>query len=121
MCFFPQDTNQEKARVAENEPGQDDPYGAEDARLTSLEQRLEAAQHAEAVRTGRAKKASDGGYAQGNRVLAALIGSLAGSALVGWVLDRLLGTTPWLLLVALFLGIAVAFRNIIRIAGERPE
>ncbi|WP_188056573.1 MULTISPECIES: AtpZ/AtpI family protein [unclassified Sphingosinithalassobacter] len=107
--------------MAENETGQDDPYGAEDARLTSLEERLKHAQHAEAVRTGRATKTSDGGYSQGNRVLAALIGSLAGSALVGWVLDRLLGTTPWLLLVALFLGIAVAFRNIIRMASERPE
>jgi len=40
---------------------------------------------------------------------------------MGWLFDRWLGTTPWLLLVMLFLGIAVAFRNIIRISQERPE
>jgi ATP synthase protein I len=36
-------------------------------------------------------------------------------------LDRLFGTAPWILLIAMFLGIAVAFRNIIRISNERPE
>jgi ATP synthase protein I len=35
--------------------------------------------------------------------------------------DRFLGTSPALLLVCMFLGIAVAFRNIIKISGERPE
>jgi ATP synthase protein I len=36
-------------------------------------------------------------------------------------LDRLLGSSPAILLVAMFLGIVVAFRNIIRISNERPE
>jgi ATP synthase protein I len=50
-----------------------------------------------------------------------LIGSLIGSALIGWLIDRWFGTGPWALIVMLFLGIAVAFRQIIRIANERPE
>ena len=53
--------------------------------------------------------------------MAELIAGLAGGGLMGWLFDRWLGTTPWLLLVMLFLGIAVAFRNIIRISQERPE
>ena len=106
--------------MAENEPGQN-PHGAEDARLTALEQRLDRAQEREAARTGRGRKTPDGGYRMGNRILAAMIGALAGSALVGWVVDRILDTAPWGLIVALFLGIAVAFRNIIRIANKRPE
>src|SRR3546814_3630103 len=57
----------------------------------------------------------------GNRVLADLIGGLAGGALIGWLLDRWLGTSPWLLLALMFLGIAAAFRNIIRISSKRPD
>jgi ATP synthase protein I len=42
--------------------------------------------------------------------------------LIGWVLDRLFGTTPWLLLVFLGLGIVAAFRNIIRLTtAKRPD
>ncbi|GGO94525.1 AtpZ/AtpI family protein [Stakelama pacifica] len=106
--------------MSEQDPGQR-PRSVDDARLDSLEQRLEQVKHRENVRTGREAAKPDGGYRLGNRVLAALIGGIAGGALIGWVLDRLIGTSPWLLIVMLFLGIAAAFRNIIRITGERPE
>jgi len=61
------------------------------------------------------------GYSQGNRVLSQLIGGPVGGAVIGWVLDRLLGTSPLLLLALMAFGIVVAFRNIIKISGERPE
>jgi ATP synthase protein I len=105
--------------VAENDSGQDF-HDAEDPRLTALDERLRQARAAEAARSG-VKQDTDRGYAQGNRVIAALIGSLVGSALIGWCIDRWFGTTPWGLIVLLFLGIAVAFRQIIRIGNERPE
>jgi ATP synthase protein I len=103
-----------------NEPGQD-PVGAEDARLTSLEGRLKVAHEAEQIRTGKARKPPSKGYSQGNRVLTELIAGIAGGALIGWLIDRWLDSAPVALLVAMFLGIAVAFRNIIRISNERPE
>ncbi len=106
--------------MAENETGQD-PERVEDQRLTSLDERLQAVHHAEQVRTGLAQKKPDKGYSQGNRVLTELIAGLVGGGLMGWLFDRWLGTTPWLLLVMLFLGMGVAFRNIIRISNERPE
>ncbi len=106
--------------VAENGPGQDF-HDAADPRLTSLDDRLRQARRDEAVRTGAVRDGGDAGYALGNRVLAALIGSLVGSALIGWLIDRWFGTTPWALIVALFLGIAVAFRQIIRLTTKRPE
>jgi len=102
------------------DPGQD-PESVGDQRLTSLDERLRAIQQAEQVRTGTAQKKPERGYSQGNRVLSVLIGGLVGGGLMGWCFDTWLGTTPWLLLVMLFLGIAVAFRNIIRISQERPE
>ena len=106
--------------MAENETGQD-PERVGDQRLTSLDERLQAVHHAEQVRTGLARKKPDKGYSQGNRVLTELIAGLVGGGLMGWLFDRWLGTTPWLLLVMLFLGMGVAFRNIIRISNERPE
>lgn len=105
--------------MSENEPGQD-PVG-EDPRIEALSQRIERAEQTERVRTGQRDEKADANTRLGNRVLAELIGGLAGGALVGWVLDRFLGTQPWLLLVFLFLGIIVAFRNIIRISTQRPK
>ena len=105
--------------MASNNSGQDG-NGKSDARLDSLDMQLKAARKAEAVRTG-TDQVQAKGMRQGNRVLTELIAGPAGGALVGWLFDRFLGTAPWLLLVCMFLGIAVAFRNIIKISGERPE
>jgi ATP synthase protein I len=93
----------------------------EDSRLESLKERLRQAGQDEAVRTGSTQKGVDQGYRLGNRVLAELVGGIAGGALIGWFFDWLFSTSPWLLLVFLFLGIIVAFRNIIRISNERPK
>lgn len=105
--------------MAADTPGQD-PVD-EDARITSLEERIAKAQRIEKVRQGAVEQRADDGTRLGNRVLAELIGGLVGGALIGWVLDRLFGTSPWLLLVFLGLGIVAAFRNIIRITTKRPE
>ena len=105
-------------------PGQD-PIGgtnpAGDIRLRELDARLKAAADAEKARTGTAQRKPEKGYKQGGKVLTELIAGPAGGALIGWFLDRLFGTSPWLLLVMLFLGIIVAFRNIYRISQQRPE
>lgn len=106
------------------EPGQDpigDGLRQGDVRLSSLDARLKAATHAEQARTGTAARRPDKGYSQGSRVLVELIAGPIGGLLLGWFLDRWLNTTPWLLLVLLALGFAVAGRNIYRIAQQRPE
>ncbi len=97
--------------------GSDPEPASEDSRLVSLEERLGRAEAAEAKRTAvKAGPEADANYRLGNRVLAELLGGLIGGALFGWLIDRFAGTSPWGLLVMLFLGIIVAFRNIIRIA-----
>ncbi|HTG39262.1 AtpZ/AtpI family protein [Sphingomonas sp.] len=103
--------------MAENKPGPD-PL-PEDARLESLDERLRRANSQEARRSGEGASNTDG-YRLGNRVLAELIGGMVGGAVIGWTLDYFLGTSPWLLLVLLALGIVSAFRNIIRLSGKRP-
>ena len=104
--------------MAADTPGQD-PAG-EDSRIASLEERIAQAEQVEKVRQGASEQVADDGSRLGNRVLAELIGGLVGGALIGWVLDRLFGTTPWLLLVFLGLGIVAAFRNIIRLTTTKP-
>ncbi len=89
----------------------------EDKRIDTLQQRIDKASHKETERTKVRATEADGNYKLGNRVLADLIGGIGGGALIGWVIDRLAGTEPWALLVFLFLGIVVAFRNVFKIAS----
>jgi ATP synthase protein I len=103
-----------------SEDSAQDGNGTKDPRLDSLDMQLKKVRKAEAERTGQDVPPAKG-MRQGNRVLTELIAGPAGGALIGWLFDRWLGTTPWLLLVCMFLGIAVAFRNIYRISQERPE
>src|SRR5690606_24192938 len=97
-----------------------EPIG-EDARIDALEERLKAAHEREEERNRPRVQGADSGYRLGNRVLAELLGGLLGGAVICWVLDYFAGTSPWGLLVMLFLGIVVAFRNIIRISNRRSD
>lgn len=104
-----------------DEPNARDPVG-EDARIDSLEERLTAAREREEKRNKpKAGVETDENYRIGNRVLSELLGGIGGGAFLGWVIDHFAGTTPWGLLVVMFLGIIVAFRNIIRISNRRPD
>jgi ATP synthase protein I len=102
--------------MTEDEPGQD----PQDSRLASLEERLRQAERDEAVRTGSARAPVDQSYRMGNQVLSYLIGGLAGGALIGWVIDRLLGTSPGFLIALLLLGTAAGFWNIVKLSNRRP-
>ncbi len=103
--------------MVEDEPGQV-PKLPEDARLDSLEQRLDRAETAEAKRTGRAP-AADANEQLGNRVLSLLIGGLVGGTLIGWLLDRWLGTEPVLLITLMVLGSVGGFWSIIKMSTRR--
>lgn len=104
-----------------DEPDARDPVG-EDARLDALDERLRAAREFEEKRNRPVAGAeADANYRAGNRVLAELLGGIVGGVFLGWVIDHFAGTAPWGLLVMMFLGIFVAFRNIIRMSKRRPD
>ena len=104
-----------------DEPSARDPVG-EDARIDALDERLKALREREEKRNRpTAGTETDESYRVGNRVLSELLGGIAGGLFLGWVIDRFAGTSPWGLLVMLFLGIGVAFRNIIRISNRHPD
>ena len=87
-----------------------------DARLESLDERLDRLQQAEAART--AKRQPDANVRAGQLVLSQLVGCPLGGGIVGWLLDRWFGTRPWLMLVMLFLGFGVGVWNVIRISNQ---
>ncbi len=89
----------------------------QDHRLGSLDERLQRLETSEAKRTGRDRPQADPNSRMANRVLADLIGGIAGGALIGWLVDKVFGTSPWGFMILLFLGIVVAFRNVFRLAG----
>ena len=91
------------------------------ARIDALEERLAAAQQREDQRNKPRGTGADANYRSGNRVLADLLGGILGGTVIGWTVDWFAGTSPWGLLVGLFLGIGIAFRNIILGANTRPE
>ena len=100
-------------------PGEQEKAKVEgDRRITVLDERLDRLEASEAARTGRGKPVeADPNYRLGNRVIADLIGGIAGGMLVGWLIDRFFSTGPWGFMIFLALGIVVAFRNIFRLAN----
>lgn len=104
--------------MTEDETGQE-PKSPQDARLDSLEERLQRAQAKEAERTGQARPA-DANEQLGQRVLSTLLGGLLGGTLIGWLLDRWLGTGPVLLIVLMVLGTVGGFWSIIKLSSRRP-
>jgi ATP synthase protein I len=90
-----------------------------DARLESLDERLDRLQEAEAKRSARVQPDPNMRIAQ--VVIGYLIGGPLGGGLLGWGLDSLFGTKPWLTLVMLFLGFGVGVRSVVRIAKTPPE
>ncbi len=100
------------------------PEGVEDPRLSSLEERLRKVHRAEKERkapVGQSDALAGKGASQGQRILSTLIGAPLGAAIIGWVADNWLDTSPIGLLVMLFLGFGAAITQVIKIANERPE
>lgn len=103
-----------------DEPARD-PIG-EDSRIDALNERLKAAREREDERNRPVAGGEvDANYRMGSRILAELIGGIGGGAFIGWVIDHFAGTSPWGLLVVMFLGIIVSFRSIIRNSNRRPD
>jgi ATP synthase protein I len=105
--------------MAEDEPRQD-PKLPPDARLDSLDERLRDAQAAEAARNRVDKRPSQTGQAQGMRILSVMLSYPLGSALIGWVIDRMAGTRGiWVAM--LFLGFGAAMWEVWKISKQKPE
>src|SRR6185369_4895753 len=105
-------------RMAEDETGEV-PKLPPDARLESLDERLDRVQRREAEEAR--KKQVDPNMRAAQLVIGYLIGGPLGGGLLGWGLDSLFGTFPKLLVLMLFLGFGAGFWNIMRISRNTPS
>ena len=101
--------------MAEDETGEV-PKLPPDARLESLDERLDRVQRQEAEKATKAQ--GEAGNRAGRLVVNQLIGGPLGGAIVGWLLDRWFGTAPWVMLGLMFVGFAGGFINVIRISNK---
>ena len=99
--------------MAENETDEA-PTSPQDARLSSLNERLKHAEKVEAARAPDQIDASTVVRNVGQRVAQSLIGMPLGGAIIGWLLDRLFDTAPWIMLALMFIGFAGAVLDVMR-------
>ena len=90
-----------------------------DARLESLDERLDRLQQAEANRATKAQ--GDAGNRAGRLIVNQLIGGPLGGAVVGWLLDRWFGTAPWIMLTLMFVGFAGGLISVVRISKKQAD
>jgi ATP synthase protein I len=90
------------------------------ARLRRLGDRLGRQRPDEVSETDRGQPAADAsGYARGFRLSSELVGGVLVGAAIGWAFDRVLGISPWGLIVFLLLGFVAGVMNVVR--ASRPE
>ena len=101
----------------------EEPHSPKDARLSSLDERLDRIK-AQGVADDKRRMSAESQRvikSAGMRILSDLIGLPFGAGLIGWLIDRWAGTTPWVMLAMLFLGFGLAVRSVLRVANNRPD
>ena len=101
----------------ENGKGRTSP---QDARLTSLEERLKRAGQLEDERRPQVDSRAVIRSA-GLRAAQSLVGMPFGGAVIGWVLDRLFETAPWIMLALMFIGFAGGVLDVLKYSNNRPD
>ena len=89
------------------------------ARLRRLGERLDRIGSSRSKDAGAAPgpRADTSGFARGFRLSTEFVAGVLIGALVGWLIDRWLRTSPWGLIVFLLLGFGVGVKNVMRAAG----
>lgn len=82
-------------------------------RLSEFEARLDRLR-GENSGSGAKADGTTPGYGLAFTIAADLVGGLIGGAIVGWLVDRWLGTGPWVLITFFFLGAAAGMWNVYR-------
>ncbi len=91
------------------------------ARLQRLGQRLHHSGASGQPETGANRAADSSAIARGFRLSTELVAGVLVGAFIGWLLDRLLGISPWGMIVFLLLGFAAGVLNVMRTAGVEPN
>jgi len=94
-----------------------DDEAALSARLQRLGERLAQANRPSENGSGPRQTADRSAMARGFLLSSELVAGVLMGAIIGWLLDRWLGISPWGLIVFLLLGFAAGVLNVMRAAG----
>src|SRR4051812_25557397 len=98
-----------------------DEEAALSARLQRLGERLNQASRPSENVPGPRIGADPSALARGFRLSSELVAGVVVGALIGWLLDRWLGISPWGMIVFLLAGFAAGVLNVMRAAGVVRE
>ena len=89
------------------------------ARLKSLDARLDkaTANRRETTDPRTRSKSDSSALGQALRYSAEFVSGVVAGGIVGWIVDRLAGTSPWGLIICLILGFCAGMLNLLRAAG----
>jgi len=97
-----------------------EPSSDKDASLESLKERVRQARQANAPRETSGINESHA-YGMAMRLVAEMMAGLIVGLMVGWFLDKALGTKPWMLIIFIFLGLGAGIFNVVRAAKQIVE
>lgn len=88
-------------------------------RRKALSAKLAARARNEAVETAREKQSEESrkGMALGLKISSEFIAAIAVGAMLGYLIDRFAGTTPWGMIILLLLGFCAGVLNVLRSMG----
>lgn len=107
-----------RSELRKIDPIADDELGR---RSRGLETTLAERNRQKVVREGGSKTSGAAGYGQALKLSSEFIAGIAVGAGLGWIIDRLVGTSPWGLIVFLLLGFGAGVLNVMRSAGVVAE
>ena len=91
----------------------------QDPQIDSLEQRIGAARRAEDQRLAQEHAPMRDGRSAGIQIASTMLGYPLGGIVIGWVLDKVFGTLPWITIGLMFLAFAGACMHVVRINKNR--
>jgi ATP synthase protein I len=91
----------------------------EDKRVDSLEGRIAAARHAEDERLARDNPPAAAGTSGALTVISTMVGYPLGGIIIGFSLDNVFGTLPWLTILLMFLAFVGGIIHAMRIAKQQ--
>lgn len=92
----------------------DAPAVREDPAIYSLEGRIAAARVAEDKRLGKTDAPAADGRNKGMQIASTMVGYPLGGIVIGWVLDSVFGTRPWIMIGLMFLAFFGACLQVVR-------
>lgn len=94
---------------------------SQDARLSSLDERLKRAEQAEDERRGGLVDSRAVIRSAGSQLAQNLVGMPLGGFVVGFLFDQIFGTLPWIALALMFTGFAGGVLQLMKAGKQGPD